>query len=114
MITETIINFDAIMPYLICLAGFILLGIIIFLLHNLGGLKLFSNHDNKLVGQFVDKFPLVSPEFMKKSAKAQNIENNQEIQEINERLEHLEIYVKELNKKIENKLEIILKELNRG
>lgn len=104
-------NIDVNFTYILI---FLILAVAIFLLHNLGGLNIFSKHDNKLTSQFLDRFPLVSAEFMKKSAKAQNIENNQEIQEINERLEHLELYVKELNEKIENKLEIILKELNRG
>lgn len=92
---------------------FLIICLIIFLLHNLGGLKLFSNHDNKLTGQFLDKFPLVSPEFMKKSAKLQNAENNQEIQELNERLEHLEQYVENMNTKIEKQLDIILREFNK-
>lgn len=92
---------------------FLIICLVIFLLHNLGGLKLFSNHDNKLTGQFLDKFPLVSPEFMKKSAKLQNAENNQEIHELNERLDHLEKYVKTVNDKVEKQLDMILRELEK-
>jgi vacuolar-type H+-ATPase subunit I/STV1 len=92
---------------------FLIICLVIFLLHNLGGLKLFSNHDNKLTGQFLDKFPLVSPEFMKKSAKLQNAENNQEIHEINKRIDELEVTFEELNKNIQKQLDAILEELDK-
>jgi vacuolar-type H+-ATPase subunit I/STV1 len=92
---------------------FLIICLVIFLLHNLGGLKLFSNHDNKLTGQFLDKFPLVSPEFMKKSAKLQNAENNQEIHEINKRIDELEVTFEELNKNIQKQLDAILEELGK-
>lgn len=113
MISKTIINIDAIMPYITWFGVFTVIGIALFLLHNLGGLKLFSNHDNKLTGQFLDKFPLVSPEFMKKNAKLQNAENNQEIHELNQRLDHLEQYVKTVNDKVEKQLDMILRELEK-
>lgn len=92
---------------------FLIICLVIFLLHNLGGLKLFSNHDNKLTGQFLDKFPLVSPEFMKKSAKLQNAENNQEIHELNQRLDRLEHYINAINDKVEKQLDTILRELEK-
>jgi len=114
MITETIINIDAIMPYLICIAGVILFGIALFLLHNLGGLKLFSNHDIKLTQSFLDKFPLVSTDFMKKPQKEQLIENNQEIHELNKRVEHLEQYVVEINDRIQKQLDMILGEIKKN
>jgi len=83
----------------------ILLAVIIalFLLHNLGGLKIFSKNDNKMINQFLDKFPLVSPDFYKKTKTEQLAENNQEIHEINKRLDLLETnyaYISEQLKRI--------------
>lgn len=120
MISETIINIDAIMPYVTWICAFIVIGIALFLLHNLGGLKIFSKHDNKMVNQFLDKFPLVSPEFMKKSAKLQNAENNQEIHENNKKIRNLEGRIEELEqnirdiKNIEKQLQAILEELQKN
>lgn len=69
---------------------FIIIGILLFLLHNLFGLDLFSRHDNKVIEQFMKKYPAVSLDFMSKTIKEQNIENNQEIHEIEKRLMELE------------------------
>lgn len=69
----------------------------LFLLHNLGGLKLFIDKDRHIADKFLDKFSLVSPEFMNKSSKQQNIENNQEIHEINKRLDKMQFYLDRLN-----------------
>lgn len=113
-ISVTDLNIEPIIPYIFNAGYIILAGIALFLLHNLGGLKIFSKHDNNMVKQFLEKYPLVSTEFMNKSAKARDIENNQEIHELNKRIEHLEQYVYELNDKINQKLENILKELHRG
>ena len=52
-----------------------------------------SSKDKKLAEHFLNKFPLVSPEFINKNAKARDIENNQEIHELNKRVEHLELFV---------------------
>lgn len=90
MITETVLNLDAIVPYAVGLGIIILVGIGLFLLHNLGGLKIFSKHDNEFSKQFLDKFPLVNPDFYDKTAKMRDAENNQEIHELNKRLEVLE------------------------
>lgn len=43
-----------------------------------------------MVKSFLKKFPDVLPEFMRKPLREQNIENNQEIHDINKRLEVLE------------------------
>lgn len=113
MINETIINIDAIMPYIIWFGVFIVIGIALFLLHNLGNIKIFRKHDNKMVNQFLDKFPLVSPEFYKKTKTEQLAENNQEIHEINKRIDKLEVTFEELNKNIQKQLDAILKELGK-
>ena len=68
----------------------ILIVILLFLVHNLRGLKLFSNHDNSMFEKFLDKYPDVAPAFMTKGIKEQNIENNQEIHEILVRLAKIE------------------------
>lgn len=49
-----------------------------------------SKKDTDIAKIFLEKFPLVSPEFIKKDVKAQNIENNQEIHEINKCIDILE------------------------
>ena len=91
-----IINIDPIFKYLVTIAGIILLGVIAFLFHNFKGLNLFSKHDNSVIDKFLSKYPDVSPEFMKKDAKAQNVENNQEIHEINKKLAELEEKINKL------------------
>lgn len=93
MITETAFNFYPLITYL---GIFIVIGIALFLIHNLGGLKIFSKHDKELTSKYLDKFPLVSPDFWDKSAKMRDVENNQEIHEINKRLEILEKKIEEL------------------
>ena len=87
----------------------VVIGIVIFLIHNISGLQLFSNHDYRLVDKFIDKYPDVTPEFMVKSLREQNIENNQEIfaydrkfKEVNKKLNEIEKKLDELAKKVEN------------
>lgn len=46
--------------------------------------------DSNVIQELVQKFPLVSQDFMNKNPKEQNIENNQEIHEINKKLELVE------------------------
>lgn len=75
----------------------LIVAVFLFLLHNFGGLKLFVDKDRHIADKFLDKFPLVSPEFMNKSSKEQNIENNQEIHEINKRLDKMQFYLDRLN-----------------
>jgi len=69
---------------------FIIIGILLFLLHNITGLNLFSKHDNKLFDKFLNKYPDVAEIFYRLPLREQNIENNQEIHEINKRLDAIE------------------------
>lgn len=50
----------------------------------------FKNQDTSITSNLIAKFPLVSPEFINKSAKEQNVENNQEIHELNKRISLIE------------------------
>ena len=114
MINETIMNIDAIMPYIIWFGVFIVIGIALFLLHNLGNIKIFSKHDNKMVNQFLDKFPLVSPEFYKKTKIEQLAENNQEIHEINKRLDLKDREIEELKANQQRIIDILEELQNNG
>ena len=77
----------------------VLVGIIVFLIHSGFNINLFVKKDIHIVDKFLEKFPLVKPEFMIKNTVEQNIENNQEIHEINKRLEIIEETLQELRKK---------------
>lgn len=95
MIENTILfNINAIISFaqnvLMILGGFTLAGIIVFLVYSHKNTNIFIKQNDKLI----DKFPLVAPEFFNKSSKEQNIENNQEIHEINKKIEELEKLVK--------------------
>ena len=95
MIENTILfNINAIIGFaqnvLMFLGGFTLAGIIVFLVYSHKNTNIFIKQNDKLT----DKFPLVAPEFFNKSSKEQNIENNQEIHEINKKIEELEKLVK--------------------
>ena len=82
----------------------------------------FKSKDTDITTNITNKFDLVSPLFVNKTLKEQNIENNQEIHENNKkilelehRIEHLEYCFKEMNKDIQEQLRSILEELeNRG
>ena len=82
-IVTTTINIAPIFQFvqvaLMQLGLFTLIGIIVFLIHN-----------HKNVKTLTDKYPLVSLEFMQKGLRSQNVENNQEIHEVNLRLEDIE------------------------
>lgn len=100
------VNFTWILLFLIvCLA--------LFLIHNGFGTRLFVKKDEKIAEKFLDKFPLVSPEFYKKTKTEQLAENNQEIHEINKRIDKLEVTFEELNKNIQKQLDAIIKELEK-
>lgn len=77
---------------LMILGGFTLMGIIIFLIYSHKNINVFINQNNRLI----DKFPLVSADFYKKSNTEQNAENNQEIHEINQKIEKIEGILKAL------------------
>ena len=86
MIAETTINLYPIFKLLSITS---IIAIVIFLLHNLGGLKLFSRHDQKLIDKFMNKYPDVTEIFCKLPLREQNIENNQEIHELNQITEQI-------------------------
>lgn len=50
----------------------------------------FKNKDTEITESIMAKFPLVNPNFINKNQKEMAIENNQEIQEINKKLELME------------------------
>lgn len=84
----------------------LVVAIFLFLLHNGYGLNLFIKKDEKIIDKdkavmekFLDKFPLVSPNFINKSAKEQNVENNQEIHELNKKIEKILVEIAELKNK---------------
>ena len=84
---ELYINLYPIIKY-----GIIILAIFggCFLLNNLINIVkdiIFKNNDTKITTNFIDKFPLVSVDFYKKTQKEQIAENNQEIHEVNKRLD---------------------------
>lgn len=87
---EYVINLGPILLWLAVFAIIILIGVIGFLIHSFKGLALFSKHDNSIIDKFLSKYPNVTAEFIKKDIKAQNIENNQEIHEINKCIDVLE------------------------
>lgn len=54
--------------------------------------------DTDIVQDLIQKFPLVSRDFMNKNTIEQNIENNQEIHEINIRLYDIEKSIQEIRR----------------
>ena len=78
-----VVNFYPIAKFIICL--FAVVGLFSFL-NNLSHIV----GNAYMVKSFLKKFPDVLPEFMKKPLREQNIENNQEIHDINKRLEKIE------------------------
>lgn len=102
---DIVINIQPFLDLIAIIAGIVLLGVIAFLFHNFKGLNLFSKHDNSIIDKFLSKYPDVSPAFIKKDAKAQNIENNQEIHEVNKRIDAIEANqqaILELLEKLQN------------
>jgi hypothetical protein len=57
-----------------------------------------KNCDTDIVQDLIQKFPLVSRDFMNKNTVEQNIENNQEIHEINIRLYDMEKSLEEIRR----------------
>lgn len=80
-------NIDINLTYIIL---FLIIAIVIFLFHNFKSLNLFSKHDQKVIDAFLEKYPDVTEIFCKLPLREQNIENNQEIHEINKRLDAIE------------------------
>ena len=75
------------------------MGVALFLIHNLSGLKNFGKHDRDMTKIFLDKFPLVRPEFYSLNWREQQAENNQEIHELKKTVEYLTSVIEELKKK---------------
>ena len=95
---ESFINLYPIFKY-----GLIILAIFggCFLLNNLINIikdVIFKKNDTKITTSLIDKFPLVSPEFYKKTKIEQLAENNQEIHEINIRLYDIEKSIEEIRR----------------
>lgn len=104
MTTEIIIN---VYHIIIALGIVIFASLFLFLLHNFGGIKLFVDKDKYIANKFFDKFPLVAPNFLNKPLKEQTIENNQEIHEINKKIEQLTSSLHAQNANINNLVRII-------
>ena len=79
------------------IAFIIFLGVVVFLIHGGFNINLFVKKDEHIAEKFLDKFPLVAPEFINKNLKEQTIENNQEIHEVNQRLDKIEFLIGRLN-----------------
>lgn len=94
MTTEIIIN---VYHIIITLGIVIFASLFLFLLHNFGGIKLFVDKDKYIANKFFDKFPLVTTDFLNKPLKEQTIENNQEIHELNKKLDKIQYQINQLN-----------------
>ena len=101
---DIVINIQPFIDVITIITLTVLLGIIAFLFHDFKGLNLFSKHDNSMIEKFLSKYPDVSPEFIKKDAKAQNVENNQEIHEVNKRLDEQDDKISKIE---ENQIKIL-------
>lgn len=85
----------------------VVIGIFIFLFHNGFSLNLFSKHDNGIIDKFLSKYPDVTPEFMKRTLKEQNIENNQEIHAVNKRLDNSDKAIQEIKETLDKIIQVI-------
>ena len=105
---ETIINIYPILQFIVILfaviGGYNLLNNIAHLLARFGKDQLdhkkdihAKNCDADIMQDLIQKFPLVAPEFINKNLKEQTIENNQEIHEVNQRLDEIEFLISRLN-----------------
>lgn len=83
---------------------FIFLGVVVFLIHSGFNVNLFVKKDEHIANKLLDKFPLVVPDFINKNLREQNIENNQEIHELNKKIEVLEAEL--------SKIQFLLSRLN--
>jgi len=111
MIVETTLN---IYPIVKTVSVIALVAIIVFLFHNGFSLNLFSRHDNSVIDKFLSKYPDVMPEFMKKTIKEQNIENNQEIHAINKRFDKNDADIAELKEAMQKVIQVLEELQKRG
>ena len=73
------------------LINFVLIVVIcVIAIHNFYFLHRHRDDKSKLMNEIEDVYPLVDKKFYTKTLARQTVENNQEIQEINERLEVIE------------------------
>lgn len=72
----------------------------------------FKTKDSDITNNIIEKYPSVSPLFLNKSIREQNIENNQEIHEINKRFDKTETQINELKETI-NSLTKVIEELQK-
>lgn len=93
---------------------FLIVCLVLFLIHNGFGTRLFVKKDEKIAEKFLDKFPLVSPEFYKKTKTEQLAENNQEIHEINKRLDLKDREIEELKANQQRIIDILEELQNNG
>ena len=61
---------------------------------------IFKKNDTQIAASLIDKLPIVNSDFYKKSYKEQAAENNQEIHEVNKRLEILETNYKYISEQL--------------
>lgn len=59
--------------------------------------KLDNTKDMSIFNGLIAKYPNVAPDFFNKSSKEQAIDNNNEIHEINKRLDKIQFYLDRLN-----------------
>ena len=97
----------------VVLAGLFLLKELIYKGLQNKSLNITTNKDIEITKIFTSKFPLVQPAFMTKSAKEQNIENNQEIHELNKKIEVLDSRIHAQNANI-NKLVAMIEEISKN
>ena len=72
----------------------------------------FKTKDSDITNNIIEKYPSVSPLFLNKTIREQNIENNQEIHEINKRFDKTETQINEL-KETTNSLTKVIEELQK-
>lgn len=82
--------FNFIYNLLALLGALTLVCLVIFLTYSHKNIGMFARQNNQLVNKLLDKYPLVSENFINKGLREQNVENNQEIHEQNERLDAIE------------------------
>ena len=76
-------------------------------------LKTIINKDIEIVKILTAKFPDVSENFINKTVKEQNVENNQEIHEINKKLNRLETDFYDMRENILSKLDALTKRIEK-
>lgn len=101
MNSDLVVNFAPIFTFvynlLALLGGLTLVLVTIFLFYNCKNVGILTRQSNRLFDRLLDKFPLVSEDFINRGLREQNVENNQEIHEQNKRLEKIEAILNKLS-----------------